>query len=154
MNVWKNQNMFFDRTLKTYHGSNRIVLWLKFVGNIWKMQRRSETIIILRTIWVKFCCLRFSFLNAFETENSMSLWRNVIKTLWGQYGPNHIVRIVSWLEFPRNIAKLNTDRTINNVDKGWSKFTKWATWISPYCPWLKFFKNISSSKKELRWKLM
>ena len=67
----------------------------------------------------------------------------------GQYGSNCIVGIVSWLEFAWNITKCNIDRTIYNVDKDWSKFTKWTIWISPYCPWLKFFKNISSSKKEL-----
>ena len=141
--------MFFDRTPKTYHGSNRIALWSKFVGNIGKCNADQKTIIILRTIWVQFCYLQFSSLNAFEIENSMSLWWNVIKTLCGQYGSNLIARIVSWLEFARNIAKFNIDRTICNVDKDWSKFTKWTIWISPYCPWLKFFKNISSSKKEL-----
>ena len=71
------------------------------------------------------CCLQFSFLIAFEIENSIGLWWNIIKTLCGQYGSNRIVRIVSWLEHARNIAKLNIDRTICNVDKDWSKFTKW-----------------------------
>ena len=79
----------------------------------------------------------------------MSLWWNVIKTLWRQHGSSHIVCIVSWLEFARNIAKFNADQTICNVDKNWSKFTKWTIWISLYCLWLKFFKNISSNKKEL-----
>ena len=108
------------------------------------MQHWSNTIIILMTIWVKFCHLWFSFLNAFEIENSMSLWWNIIKTLCGKYGSNHIVCIVSWLEFAGNIAKFNIDQTTYNVNKDWSKFTKWTTWISPYCPWLKFFKNIST----------
>ena len=144
-----NKKIFFGRTLKIQYGSNCIVLWSKFVGNIGKCNADRKTTIILRAIWVKFCCLWFSFWNAFETEDSMSLWWNVMKTLCGQYGSNHIVRIVSWLEFARNIAKFNIDRTICNLDKEWSKFTKWTIWISPYCPWLKFFKNISSSKKEL-----
>ena len=73
----------------------------------------------------------------------------LLKTLCGQYGSNRIVRIVSWLEFVRNIAKFNTDRIICNVDTDWSNFIKWTIWIKPYFPWLKFFKNISSSKKEL-----
>ena len=113
------------------------------------MQCRSKTTIILRIIWVKFCYHWFSFLNAFEIENTMSLWWNVIKTLCGQYESNCIACIISWLEFARNIAKFNIDWTICNVDKDWSKFTKSTIWISPYCPWLKLFKNISSSKKEL-----
>ena len=79
----------------------------------------------------------------------MSLWWKVIKPLCGQYGSNHIVGIVSWLEFVWNIAKFNKDQIICNVDKDWSKFTKWTIWISLYWPWLKFFKNILSSKKEL-----
>ena len=118
------------------------------------MQCRSKTTIILRIIWVKFCYHWFSFLNAFEIENTMSLWWNVIKTLCGQYESNRIACIISWLEFARNIAKFNIDWTICNVDKDWSKFTKWTTWISPYCPWFKFFKNISSSKKSFQWKVM
>ena len=113
------------------------------------MQRRSKTIVILGTIWVKFCCLRFSFWNAFKIENSMSLWWNVIKTLCRHYRSNCIFRIVSWWELARNVAKFNLDRSIYNVDKDWWNFTKWTIWISPYCPWLKFFKNISSSKNEL-----
>ena len=88
-----------------------------------------------------------SFLNAFEIESSMNLRWNVIKTLCRQYESNRIVRNVCWLEFARNIAKFNIDQTICNADKDRSKFTKWTIWISPYCPWLKFFKNISSSKK-------
>ena len=56
------------------------------------------------------CCLQFSFLIAFEIENSIGLWWNIIKTLCGQYGSNRIVRIVSWLEHARNIAKLNIDQ--------------------------------------------
>ena len=119
-----NKTIFFDRTLKTQHRSNRIVLWSKFVRNIRKCNRDQWTTIILRTIRVKFCYPQLSFLNVFETENSMSLWWNVIKTLCEQYGSNHLVCIVSWLEFPRNIAKFNIDQTICNVDKDWSKFTK------------------------------
>ena len=118
------------------------------------MQHRWKTIIILTTIWAKFYCLRFSFLNEFEIENSMSLWLNFIKILCGQYRSNSIVRIVSWLEFARKISKFNIDRTIYNVNKHWSKFTKWTIWICPYSPWLKFFKNISSSKKSFRWKFL
>ena len=79
----------------------------------------------------------------------MGLWWNLINPLCGQYWSNHIVRIVYRLEFARNIAKLNIDRTICNADKDWSKLIKWTIWISPYCHELKFFKNISSSKKEL-----
>ena len=116
------------------------------------MQRRSKTIIILRTIWFKVCCLQFNFLHAFEIENSMSLWWNVIKTLCGQYGSNSIVCIVIWLEFAWNIAKLNIDRNIYimliKIDQ--SLLAKWTIWISPYCPWLKFFKNISSSNKSFQ----
>ena len=112
------------------------------------MQCRSKKI-ILRTIWFKLCCLQFNFLNAFEIENSMSLWWNFIKILYGQYGSNRIVHIVSWSEFARNIVKFNIDRSICDLDKDWPKFTKCTIWINTYCPWLKFFKNISSSKKEL-----
>ena len=75
----------------------------------------------------------------------MSLWWNLIKTLYGQYGSNHIA---VWSEFARNIANFNIDQTIYDFDKDWSKFTKWTIWINPYCPWLKFFKNITNSKKE------
>ena len=95
------------------------------------------------------CCLLLNVLNAFEIENSMSLWWNLIKILYGQYGSNRNVCIVSWSEFVRNIVKFNTDRSMCNFDKDWPKFTKWTIWINMYCPWLKFFKNISSSKKEL-----
>ena len=42
--------------------------------------------ITLRTIYIKMCCLLLNFLNAFEIENSMSLWWNLIKILYGQYG--------------------------------------------------------------------
>ena len=111
-------------------------------------QIKKQSLYILRAIWVKFCCLRFCFLNAFEIENSISLWWNIIKTSCGQYGSNRIVCIVfSWLEFTRNITKFNIDWTICNADKDLSKFTKWTMWISPYCHWLKFFKNILSSYK-------
>ena len=104
--------------------------------------------ITLRTIYIKMCCLLLNFLNALEIENSMSLWWNLIKILYGQYGSNHVC-IVSWSEFARNIVKFNTDRSMCDFDKDWPKFTKWTTWINMYYPWLKFFKNISSSKKEL-----
>ena len=115
------------------------------------MQCRSKKKkIILRTIWVKLHCLKFNCLNnAFEIENCMSLWWNFIKILYGQYGSDCIVCIVSWSEFARNIIKLNIDQSISDFDKDWSKFTKWAIWINTYCPWLSFFRNISSSKKEL-----
>ena len=106
---------------------------LETLENATQIEKQS----LLRTIWVKFCYLRFSFLNASEIENSMSFWWSVIKTLCGQYGSNCIVRtvrIVSWLEIARNIAKFNIDRTICYVDKNWSKFTKWTMWISPYYP--------------------
>ena len=64
--------------------------------------------------------------NEFDIENSMSLWWNFIKIVYGQYGSNSIVGIVSWLEFARNIVKLNIDRSICHFDKEWPKFTKWT----------------------------
>ena len=82
---------------KRRYGSNCIVLWSKFIGSIEKCNADRKTTIILRTIWAKFCYLTFIFLNAFEIENSMSLWLNIIKTLCGQYESNHIVCIVSCL---------------------------------------------------------
>ena len=113
------------------------------------MQCKSKNNHYIQDKKVKFCCLWFSLLNAFEIENSMCLWWNVIKILCGQYGSNRIVRIVSWSEFARNIAKLNIDQILCSADKDWPKFTKWTIWISPYCPWLKLSKNNSRSKKEL-----
>ena len=134
------------------------ILWMliicpliKIYRKHWKMQHRLKIIIKLRTIWVKFYCLRFSFLNKFEIENSMSPWWTITKTLCGQYGSNCIVHIVSWLEFARNISKFNIDWTVYNVDKGWSKFTKQTVWISLYCP---LYCPFSSSKKSFWWKLM
>ena len=47
------------------------------------------------------------------------------------------------------IAKFNIDRIVCDFGKDWSKFTQWTIWVIPNCPWLKLFKNISSSKKEL-----
>ena len=101
-----------------------------------------DRILKIRITWVRLCCFWFSLLNALEIENSMSLWLNFVKTLYGGCGSNRIVRVVSWSEFARNIAKLNIDRTLCD-------FTKWKIWINPCCPSLKFSKNISSSKKEL-----
>ena len=95
------------------------------------------------------CYLWFNFLNAFEIENTMRFWWNFIKTLYGQYGSNRIVRIVSWLEFARNVAKFNIDRIICDFDKDWSNFTKLTIWINPYCPWLNFLKIFQVEKKEL-----
>ena len=141
MNAWNKQKNIFWK--------NPYCVLIKICRKIGKCNTDGKTTIISRAIWVKFCYLQFSFLNAFKIENSMSLWWNIIKTLSGQYGSNCIVCIISWLEFARNIAKFNINQTICNVDKDWSKFTKRTIWISPYCPWLKFFKNISSSKKEL-----
>ena len=89
------------------------------------------------------------FSNAFETENSMSLWWNLRKMLYGQNGSNYIACIVSSSEFARNILKFKIDRCICDFDKYWPKFTKWTVRINTYCPWLEFWKNISSSKKEL-----
>ena len=88
--------------------------------------------------------------NHYIKDNMSQILLSLIQVSYmGQYGSNRIVRVVSWLEFARNITKCNIDWTIFNFDKDWSKFAKWTTWISPYCPWLKFFKNISCSKKEL-----
>ena len=73
-----------------------------------------------------------------------SIWNkkwNFIKTLYGQYGSNCIVRIISWSEFARSIAKFNIDWTIWDFDKDWSKFTKWTIRINPYCPQLKIFQK-------------
>ena len=66
---------------------------------------------------------------------------NFIKTLYWRSGSNRIVRIISWLEFARNIAKFNIDWTICDFDKHWSKFTKWTIWINPYCPLLKILQK-------------
>ena len=60
-----------------------------------------------------------------------------------------VLSVLSLSEFARKIAKFNINQTICDFDKDWSKFIKWTTWINLYCPWLKFFKNISSSNKEL-----
>ena len=79
-----------DPKSMSQYESNCIVLWSKFARKIGKCNADWKKIIILRTVWVKLCCLWFSFLNAFEIENSMSLWWNFLKTLYGQYGSNHI----------------------------------------------------------------
>ena len=150
MNVWNKQKIFFDRTLKTWHGSNRIVLWSKFVGNTGKCNADRKAIIILMITWVKFCCLQFILLNAFEIENSMRLWWNVIKPLCGQYGSNQI----SWLEFARNTAKFNIDRTICNVDKDWSKSINGKYGSAHIVPNENFSKVLHVAKKSFRWKLM
>ena len=84
----------------------------------------------------------------------MRFWWNFIKTLYGHYGSNHIVCIVSWSEFARNIAKFNIDWTICDFDKDWSKLTKWTIRINPYCPWLNFSKIFQVAKKSFWWKLM
>ena len=46
-------------------------------------------------------------------------------------------------------VKFNIDRSICDSDKYWPKFTKWTIWINTYCPWLRFLKNLSSSKRAM-----
>ena len=61
----------------------------------------------------------------------------------------NMAQIFASSEFATNIAKFNIDPSICDFGKDWLKFIKWAIWINPDCSRLKFFKNISSSKKEL-----
>ena len=112
----------FDRIIKRTAWIKLHFLLKKIYWKDWKMQSRPKKIITLRTIWVKSCCLRFNFLNAFEIGNSMSLWWTLIKTLYGQYRSNRIARIVSWSEFVSNIVKFNIYRSTCVFDKGWSFF--------------------------------
>ena len=76
-----------------------------FVENLGKCNADQKTTIIIRTIWVKSCYLRFSILNVFEIENSMS-FDEALQKLY----VDNIVHIGSWLEFARNIAKFNIDQ--------------------------------------------
>ena len=88
----------------------------------------------------------------------MKLYKNFIWTIWVIY----IVHIVAWSEFARNIVEFNIDwsicdwKILNYTEVYWSIFDKiYQSLLNGHygsnciVPDNNFFKNISSSKKEL-----
>ena len=105
-----------------------------------KKTKEQKLKIILRTIWVKLYWLWFSFFNTFEIKLLWAFDETSFKNLM-----DNMAQIVLFvLPFDQNLLETTAKFTM-----GWiiCEFDK--LWINSYCPWLKFFKNTSSSKKEL-----
>ena len=117
------------------HGSNHIVLWSKFARKTGKCEAIEKNYYIKDNMGQIVLPLA-QVLKCIWNKN----W-NFIKTLYGQYGSNRIVRTISWSEFARNNGKFYIDRTIWDFDKEWSNFNKWTICINPYCSQLKNFKK-------------